>query len=351
MAGAALMRNMGAVPLTGRLVSQQDQGIIPTVRLDADRLRAGVSAPTDSHVIFTVPATTERIATSLMVGGPDHWNNSQYWGYCYGNESWTGTYDGQFFFSMGARKAAMKQTKAADNDLLGILNDTRKKTPEGLASIAEILHANQTCYLMANGKDFPGGVPMGTDDDGDSLNSKLETEFGTNPQNADTDGDGISDGDEVFKTKTDPLFNDTDRDGLKDLCEDKNANGHLDKGETSALVSDTDRDGLCDGKGFVDGGGYRSGCPEPRSMQCGVSLSGERLCVERVTSPVFGEDMNENCIVDAGETDPKNAETFGRPDWDYKWSKLPMINGARQTDSAKGVIAPEFPIPDMPQTQ
>lgn len=353
VAGAVLMRQMGTVPLTGRLVSQQSQGIVPTLRIEADRLSAGVNAPTDTHVIFTVPTTTDRIATSVMVGGADHWENSEYWGYCYtGNEAETGVYDqNQFFYSMGARRAANPQTKAADNDLVGILRETTKKAPKELKSMVEILRANQTCYLMANGEDFPGGVPMGTDDDSDLLNSKLEAELGTNPQNPDTDGDGIPDGKEVFITKTNPLLADTDRDGLKDLCEDKNANGGIEAGETSALVSDTDRDGLCDGRGFVGGGADRSGCPEPRSVQCGKDVYGERVCIERVTSPVYGEDMNENCKVDKDETDPRDAETFGMPDWEYKWSKLPLVNGQRQTDAAQGSIAPEIPIPDMPARQ
>ncbi len=348
LAGAIIFRQTDSVPLTGRLVSQQSQGIVPTVRLDAERLMEGVSAPTDSHVIFTVPATTERIATSVMVGGAEHWEKSEYWGYCYtGNEAKTGVYDGQFFYSMGARKAAIEQMKAGDTDLVGILNDTKKKSPKELASIAEILYANQTCYLMANGADFPGGVPMGPNDDDDYLNTKLERDLGTDPNNPDTDGDGISDGTEVFRTKTNPLLHDTDQDGRTDSCEDANKNGRLDTGETSALVSDTDRDGVCDGNPSHR---FATGCPEPRSTFCSTDASGNRGCVERVSSPVNdGEDTNLNCLVDNGETDPTNPETFGMPDWEYKWSKLPLINGRRQTDSAVGITAPEFPIPLQPR--
>jgi hypothetical protein len=42
------------------------------------------------------------------------------------------------------------------------------------------------------------------DDDDDSLLNFEETEVGTDPKNPDTDGDGLSDGEEVFDTHTDP---------------------------------------------------------------------------------------------------------------------------------------------------
>ncbi len=44
-----------------------------------------------------------------------------------------------------------------------------------------------------------------TDTDSDSLPDKLEEGLGTNPTLADTDGDGVSDGDEVLKNNTNPL--------------------------------------------------------------------------------------------------------------------------------------------------
>jgi hypothetical protein len=58
--------------------------------------------------------------------------------------------------------------------------------------------------------------------------------------------------------------------------------------------------------------------------------------------------MNDNCQVDNGETDPKNPQTFGKPDWDYKYDQLSQQMGSRVSDSAKGVDAPEFPIPNLP---
>lgn len=54
------------------------------------------------------------------------------------------------------------------------------------------------------------------DDDQDGLTNKAEAEHNTDPFTADTDGDGISDGDEVNVYHTDPLNEDTDGDGLTD---------------------------------------------------------------------------------------------------------------------------------------
>lgn len=58
------------------------------------------------------------------------------------------------------------------------------------------------------------GEPIDSDKDG--LDDVREQEIGTNPKNTDTDGDGLSDGDEVLIWKTDPLNPDTDKDGYLD---------------------------------------------------------------------------------------------------------------------------------------
>jgi outer membrane protein OmpA-like peptidoglycan-associated protein len=83
--------------------------------------------------------------------------------------------------------------------------------------------------------------PMNADTDGDGLNDGAEvTRYRTDPLKADTDGDGLNDGDEVNKYKTDPLKADTDGDGLNDGEE-------VSKYKTDPLKADTDGDGLRDG--------------------------------------------------------------------------------------------------------
>jgi hypothetical protein len=54
------------------------------------------------------------------------------------------------------------------------------------------------------------------DEDNDGLDRELEQQLGTSDYNADTDGDGLSDYDEVFVYGTDPTNPDTDGDGMKD---------------------------------------------------------------------------------------------------------------------------------------
>ena len=57
------------------------------------------------------------------------------------------------------------------------------------------------------------------DADHDGLSNAMELALGTNPMNADTDGDGVSDGDEVNIYLTNPLLADTDGDGVPDGAE------------------------------------------------------------------------------------------------------------------------------------
>ncbi len=55
-----------------------------------------------------------------------------------------------------------------------------------------------------------------SDKDADGLTKRIETALGTDPNNPDTDGDGLKDGEEVRTYKTDPLNTDTDNDTLTD---------------------------------------------------------------------------------------------------------------------------------------
>lgn len=62
-------------------------------------------------------------------------------------------------------------------------------------------------------------LAISDDPDGDGLEAAAESEQGTNPLRADTDGDGLSDFEEVNTTFTDPTKADTDGDGVGDLEE------------------------------------------------------------------------------------------------------------------------------------
>lgn len=107
-------------------------------------------------------------------------------------------------------------------------------------------------------------IPLDRDNDG--LANSEEATLGTNPDNPDTDGDGLQDGLERGRavgvpdpdgvwgarqgtgagfvpdadpgTTTNPLNADTDGDGIPDGTEDANRNGRVDAGETDPNVSD-----------------------------------------------------------------------------------------------------------------
>ncbi|NOG48579.1 MAG: hypothetical protein HND48_03355 [Chloroflexi bacterium] len=76
------------------------------------------------------------------------------------------------------------------------------------------------------------------DSDGDQLSNIREGELGTLPDNPDTDGDGLTDGQEVLVYGTNPLKQDTDEDGIPDGTEI--ANG------TNPLNIDSDGDEIPD---------------------------------------------------------------------------------------------------------
>ncbi len=108
------------------------------------------------------------------------------------------------------------------------------------------------------------------DPDADGLSTELEGNLGLDPENPDTDGDGIPDGDEdtdedglsnideVRLTKTRPGDRDTDGDGVSDAREDPDRDGlynrfEVNRTHTDPRHEDTDRDGIHDGYEDPDG--------------------------------------------------------------------------------------------------
>jgi len=96
-----------------------------------------------------------------------------------------------------------------------------------------------------------GTDPNDADTDGDGLEDGVETmtgiwstdeETGTNPLLYDTDGDGLSDRVEILETYTDPTDDDTDHDGLSDGVE-TNTGVWVDSSDTGTDPNDADTDG------------------------------------------------------------------------------------------------------------
>ena len=69
----------------------------------------------------------------------------------------------------------------------------------------------------ASGFDYRTGAGrISLDADGDGLNHDMELSYGTSPTLADTDGDGLTDGQEIQLYGTSPILVDSDGDGLTD---------------------------------------------------------------------------------------------------------------------------------------
>ncbi len=96
----------------------------------------------------------------------------------------------------------------------------------------------------------------GPDSDRDGLSDALERRHGLDPQRADTDGDNLSDAQEMVTFGTDGRKADSDGDGLNDAFElaqgldprspDSDSDGHLDGSLDPLQQLDTDADGLDD---------------------------------------------------------------------------------------------------------
>lgn len=109
-------------------------------------------------------------------------------------------------------------------DYLDDYKDLTKSLPDAFAT------------LSVGGSYYLYGI---IDCDKDMIQDRDEKTLGTNPCNADTDGDSLNDYDEAFKYQTDPKLRDTDEDEISDFEE-------LFVYQIDPRRKDTDRDGLTD---------------------------------------------------------------------------------------------------------
>ncbi|WP_238934608.1 gliding motility-associated C-terminal domain-containing protein [Aurantibacter crassamenti] len=143
--------------------------------------------------------------------------------------------------------------------------------------------------------DSIGGTPLDTTDcDQDGLTNAEEASLGTDPFNSDSDGDGISDGEE-FNDNTNPL-DDCDSDGGTPLPESDCDNDGLSTADEEALGTDpdnddTDGDGIIDGQEVTDQTSPLDGCDSiggtpPNGVACDIEI------VSDLVSP----DLNEGAF-------------------------------------------------------
>jgi len=127
------------------------------------------------------------------------------------------------------------------------------------------------------------------DTDGDGLSDAVEVAIGTNPNDADSDDDGVPDGSEPNPTL------DVDGDGKIDALDpDSDGDGLFDGTELGLPCTAKDTDitaNLCIAD--ADGGATRTSPLDPDTDHGGI--------------PDGTEDANHNGQIDTGETDPNNA--------------------------------------------
>ncbi|MBU2494498.1 MAG: OmpA family protein [Bacteroidetes bacterium] len=148
-----------------------------------------------------------------------------------------------------------------------------------------------------------GGDNLDSDSDKDGLTKREEIEIGTNHEIADTDGDGLIDGDEFRKHQTNPNNIDSDIDGLNDGEEVK-------VHQTNPNNADSDNDGLND---FDEVNKYTTNPNNPDTDTDGLRDGDE---VNNYKTKELKADSDSDGLTDGEEvnkykTDPLNPDTDG----------------------------------------
>ena len=127
-------------------------------------------------------------------------------------------------------------------DAIALVSEGPDSDGDGMSDSFEMTHTSPPS---------PTALNPGDDLEPDGLTNLQEYQFGTNPNDSDTDDDTLQDGDEVAgagsRPPTDPAEPDTDGDTLGDLVETNTGTfvGAADTG-TDPTAADTDSDGLDD---------------------------------------------------------------------------------------------------------
>lgn len=175
------------------------------------------------------------------------------------------------------------------------------------------------------------------DHDADGLSNVREYELGTNPGLADTDGDGLTDSNEVCGVAfngtnafTNPLRRDTDGDGMNDLWEIASATNRLDPDPVVAdPLGDPDGDGIINA---IEGAAGTDACwyDDPGNNVSIALYVGDAGKVQHesyamqinssdvLTSPVGGISSQAFAFPKGGEYSVTLSWLTGNGDYDYK---------------------------------
>jgi len=160
---------------------------------------------------------------------------------------------------------------------------------------------------------------LALDTDGDGLTNAEEAALGTNPNNPDSDGDGINDGVEAGSNPANPT--DTDHDGIPDVFEagdsatdtDSDNDGISDAdeaGDDPLHPVDTDNDGTPD---YLDTDSDGDGIPD--SDEVGADLDNPRDSDNDGTPDYLDTDSDNDTLPDALEFTESDTDSDGSPNW------------------------------------
>ena len=212
---------------------------------------AGSSTVT-ANFTSTVSATN---SLNFSSGSASPLTPGQYPDYVSGGELYSGTWHeqyelGDFRLQYNSSTYSFDLVSSMNGQIIsGVLSgldDGPEPTVHSDYTITNISRvAGTTQHNVINSFDFTyTGVNIEADSDSDGLSDNEENTYGTDPSSSDTDGDSLTDGEEVNTYGTDPTQSDTDGDGMTD--DDEVNNVGTDPTSYDDTTTDTDGDGLTD---------------------------------------------------------------------------------------------------------
>lgn len=170
---------------------------------------------------------------------------------------------------------------------------------------SKAISSNECRYIVQDGDEF-------VDSDGDNIQDFLEEQFGTSLYLADTDGDGLLDSTEIYQTFTNPVKADSNGDAIHDGMEDIDGDGLSNLREqeigTSFNNADTDGDGLLEGEEWPDSS--EMPLSDPLSPDSDADGLDDKMEKELGTDP-WKTDSNDDGIADGEDTYAKDYQIAG----------------------------------------
>ena len=169
------------------------------------------------------------------------------------------------------------------------------------------------------------------DSDDDGFPDEMEKRTGTDINNKDSDGDGIEDLQEMYVTATDPTKKDSDNNGTDDGSEDPDEDGLSNKQEvgkkTHPKMADTDHDGINDGDEVLK---YKTNPTDPDTDKDGIRDGDELLIGTDVLNTSTNGKPDKDRLVSKtiNENDPELEMMNNDSEVPYKVSlKFDVVDG------------------------